>query len=117
MSEEEVLAFIPGTNDDKEIIEKFLSIALPVKVTPSVDVKPVKAETCGRPIITPSKHGRCELGNKDGDCEFTIIQKMKIEIPVRFKVKTDIDDPFVDCELQKHNNDGEIEWICEIKSA
>ena len=104
MSEEEVLAFIPGTNDDKEIIEKFLSVALPVKVTPSVDVKPVKAETCGRPIITGSKHGRCDLGNKDGDCEFTIIQKMKIEIPVRFKVKTDIEDPFVDCEVRKHDD-------------
>ena len=104
MSEEEVLAFIPGSSDDKENIEKFLSIALPVKVTPSVDVKPVKAETCGRPIITPSKHGRCDLGNKDGDCEFTIIQKMKLEIPVRFKVKTDIDDPFVDCEIKKYED-------------
>ncbi|MBQ9314031.1 MAG: hypothetical protein IJ220_03375 [Clostridia bacterium] len=104
MSEEETLAFIPGTNDDKEIIEKFLSVALPVKVTPSVDVKPVKAETCGRPIITSSRHGKCELGNKDGDCEFTIIQKMKIEIPVRFKVKTDMDDPFVDCEVKRYDD-------------
>ena len=101
MSEDEILAFIPGTENDTELIEKFLSVALPVTVTPFVDVKPVKAETCGRPIITPTKHGKCELGNKEGECGFTIIQKMKIEIPVRFKVKTNIEDPFVDCELRE----------------
>ena len=104
MSEEEIFAFIPGCESDIELIEKFLSIALPVKVTPSVEVKPIKAETCGRPIITSTRHGKCELGNKDGDCEFTIIQKMKMEIPVQFKVKTKIEHPFVDCELRNETS-------------
>ena len=105
MPNEEMLSFIPDDSCDNEIIEKFLSIALPVKVTPNVDVKPVKAETCGKPIITSNKHGKCELGNKDGECEFTIIQKMKIEIPVRFKLKTEVDDPFIDCEFRRNDND------------
>lgn len=102
MMEEDLLGFHPEDNN-KELIEKFLSIALPVKVTPSVDIKPVKTEPCGRPIITPTKHGKCELGEKDGDCEFTIIQKMKIEIPVKFNIRTDIDDPFVDCEFRRED--------------
>ena len=101
MSNEEILAFIPGTDNDIEIIEKFLSVALPVTVKPCVDVKPVRAETCGRPIIAPTKFGKCELGNQEGECGFTIIQKVKIEIPVSFRVKTTMDDPFVDCELRE----------------
>lgn len=100
MSEEDILTITPGFAGN-EVVEKFLSIALPVKVSPSVDVKPVKTEACGRPIITTSKHGKCDIGNKNGDCEFTIIQKMKVEIPVTFRIKTDIDDPCIDCEIRK----------------
>ena len=100
MFDEEILAFRPDSPEDTEIIEKFISVALPVKVTPSVDVKPVKAERCGRPIIIPGKQPRCEMGNRDGECEFTVIQKMKIEIPVRFKVRPEINDPYVDCEVR-----------------
>lgn len=99
---EEMKNFIPEFDKDcKETIDKFVSIALPVKVTPEVDVRPVTTECCGRPIITPGKRHKCELGKENGDCEFIIIQKMKVEIPVKFKVKTDIDDPFVDCEVRK----------------
>ena len=93
-------------NDEKcrDIIEKFLSVALPVKVSPSVDIKPISVETCGKPIITSGRHPRCEMGNKKGDCEFTIIQKMKLEIPVQFMIKTDIEDPYVDCEVKKDDD-------------
>ena len=87
----------------KELIEKFLTICLPVKIIPCVEVKPIKAECCGKPIITP-RHDYCCKGSENGCCEFTIIQKMKVEIPVEFKTKTDIADPFVDCEFRKDDD-------------
>lgn len=87
----------------KELIEKFLTICLPVKITPCVEVKPIKAECCGKPIIT-TKDDYCHKCTENGCCEFTIIQKMKVEIPVEFKTKTDIADPFVDCEFKKDDD-------------
>ena len=104
MTDDNVLGItpaIPESDNFKEIIEKFLSIALPVRVTPLVKVKPIKTECCGKPIITPTKHGNCSIVNDKDNCEFTIVQKMKLEIPVEFKVKTDVSDPFVDCEMKK----------------
>lgn len=93
-------------NDCKELIEKFLTIGLPVTITPCVKVKSIKAECCGNAIIVP-KHETC-CKTKDSDkCEFTIIQKMKVEIPVEFSAETLINDPFVDCEFRKDKKDDE----------
>lgn len=90
------------TDECKELIEKFLTICLPVTITPCVDVKRIKSECCGNPIITPNHHKNCCKGkDDDGSCEFTIVQKMKVEIPLEFKAETKIDDPFVDCEFKK----------------
>lgn len=95
-------------HDDIEIIEKFLTICIPVKITPNIDIKPVKAETCGKPIISTKKCERC-MNDFDGkNCEFSIIQKMKVEIPIKFSIDTDIDNAFVDCELgREHDKDKE----------
>ena len=91
-------------NDCKELIEKFLTIGLPVTITPCVKVKSIKAECCGNAIIMPRHETCCQT--KDNDkCEFTIIQKMKVEIPVEFSAETLINDPFVDCEFRKDKKD------------
>ena len=89
------------TDECKELIEKFLTICLPVTITPCVDIKRIKSECCGNPIITPNHHKNCCKSKEDGSCEFTIVQKMKVEIPIEFKAETKIDDPFVDCEFKK----------------
>ncbi|MBQ9280436.1 MAG: hypothetical protein IJ215_05295 [Clostridia bacterium] len=110
MPEEEISIYMPGHDDDtdcKEIVEKFVSLEIPVKVSPDVEVKHTKSECCGRAIIVPSRHHKYEMGKEDNDCEFTIVQKMKIEIPVKFKVKTDVKDPFIDCELKKDDDKKE----------
>ena len=104
MPEEEISIYMPGHEDDrdsKEIVEKFVSLEIPVRVSPDVEVKHAKSECCGKAIIVPSKPHKYEMEKEDKDCEFTIVQKMKIEIPIRFKVKTDLKAPFIDCELKK----------------
>ena len=93
-------------DDCKSIIEKFLTICLPVKTTPNVKVGKIKTECCGNPIISAKKHEKCCGEKNDGCCKFTIIQKMKIEIPIDFDAKTEIDDLFVDCEF-KHEKEEE----------
>ena len=89
-------------DDCKSIIEKFLTIGLPVTTTPCVKLGKIKSECCGNPIISSKKFNTCCEEMKDGTCEFTIIQKMKVEIPLEFSTDTKIDDLFVDCEF-KHD--------------
>lgn len=95
----------PHFDDDfKEIIEKFLTVCMNVSITPHIEVKPVKTERCGKPIITPG-HGCDHKDNECKSCDFTIIQKMKVEIPIVFDAKTVIKDPFVDCEFYKDDDE------------
>ena len=87
-------------DDFNSIIEKFLTICLPVTTTPCVKVGKIKTECCGNPIVSARKHEKCCDEKNDGCCNFTIIQKMKIEIPVDFNANTKIEDLFVDCEFK-----------------
>lgn len=84
----------------QSIIEKFLTICLPVTTTPCVKIGKIKTECCGNPIISSRKHENCCEEMKDGCCKFTIIQKMKLEIPIDFNADTKVDDLFVDCEFR-----------------
>lgn len=90
----------------KEIIEKFLTICIPVTVTPKVKTGRIKTECCGNPIISLKKHENCCKGMSDDECcKFTIIQKMKVEIPIDFDAMTKIDELFVDCEFKPDKDD------------
>lgn len=82
------------------IIEKFLTICLPVTTTPNVCVGKIKTECCGNPIISLKRPDNCHKDMNDCHCKFTIVQKMKVEIPIDFSADTHIDDLFVDCELK-----------------
>lgn len=92
---------IPG-DDCKSIIEKFLTLCLPVTTTPCVKFGKIKTECCGNPIVSAKKHEKCCDEMNNGSCYFTIIQKMKVEIPVDFSANTTFDNLFVDCEF-KHD--------------
>ena len=106
MYEDERKPGYPMCDDDcKAIIEKFLTICLPVTTTPCVKVGKIKTECCGNPIVSGRKHDICCDEMKDGSCKFTIIQKMKIEIPIDFDAHTKIDDFFVDCEFRPERCD------------
>lgn len=90
-------------NNCKSIVEKFLTVCLPVQVKPKVNIGKIKTESCGKPIVSTSKHEKCCQGMENGCCNFTIIQKMKIEIPIGFEAETNIDNLFVDCELKPNS--------------
>ncbi len=95
------------TNFDKNcrsIIEKFLTICVPVTTTPKVCVGRIKTECCGNPIISLRKHDTCHKEKDKCECKFTIVQKMKVEIPVDFSADTKVEDLFVDCELKPDYN-------------
>ena len=86
----------PDFCDFKTIIEKFLTICLPVTTTPCAKVGNIKTECCGTPIVVPRKHDICcDEMQKNGCCKYTIIQKMKVEIPIDFTADTKVDDLFV----------------------
>ncbi len=90
------------------IIEKFLTICLPVTTTPAVCVGKIKTECCGNPIISLKRPDNCCKDLNNGCCKFTIVQKMKVEIPIDFTANTQIDNLFVDCEIkQDHHFDGD----------
>lgn len=105
MFENENTNHLDFCDDYKSVIEKFLTICLPVTTTPCVNIGKIKTECCGNPIISAKKHEKCCEGKNDGCCNFTIIQKMKIEIPIDFNANTKIDDLFVDCEFKTPNDD------------
>ena len=103
----------PDFCDFKTIIEKFLTICLPVTTTPCAKVGNIKTECCGTPIVVPRKHDICcDEMQKNGCCKYTIIQKMKVEIPIDFTADTKVDDLFVDCEF-KHDKDHCDKDHCE----
>lgn len=113
MFDNEKPGFPDFCDDGKSIIEKFLTICLPVTTTPCVNVGKVKTKCCGNPIISPRKHENCCDEMKDGCCKFTIIQKMKVEIPIDFNAETKIDDLFVDCELKSDKYDYDKHNKCD----
>ena len=83
-----------------EVIKKFITLCVPVHVTPKVRVGKVKTERCGDPIITAHTNGICTERKCEDGCHFNIVQKMKVEIPVDFDTFVKVEDSFVDCELR-----------------
>ena len=114
MYDDEKLGYPKYDDDCKALIEKFLTICLPVTTTPCVKVGKIKTECCGNPIVTPKKYEKCCDEMRDGTCKFTIIQKMKVEIPLDFDADTTIDDLMIDCELnhEKYDYDKYLKCDC-----
>lgn len=79
------------------------TVCVPVTITPFAKVGTICTECCGKPMIT-SKHHRCK-GIENGNCQFTISQKIKVEIPVEFGANTTVGGTFVECE---HMNEDEF---------
>ncbi|HBT64243.1 MAG TPA: hypothetical protein DEB10_06240 [Ruminococcaceae bacterium] len=82
------------------------TVCLPVKVVPFSSAGPAKVKCCGEPEIKPC----CDFcrGKKDGTCEFTISQKIRVDIPVDFGATVQVGDTYVDCDCRKgdkHDDD------------
>ena len=81
-----------------EVIKKFITLCVPVHVSPKVKIGKVITERWGDPFITTKEHPICHEKKCVEGCHFSIVQKMKIEIPVEFDASTIVDESFVDCE-------------------
>jgi len=81
------------------------TVCVPVTITPFAKVGTICTECCGKPIIS-NKHGHCK-GIENGNCKFTISQKIKVEIPVEFGANTTVGGTFVECEYVKEEDDVE----------
>ena len=79
------------------------TVCLPVKVNPFSVAGPPKIECCGEPRVMPACD-HCH-GKINGACEFTISQKIRVEIPVQFGATVDLGNTYVDCERAKGEKD------------
>lgn len=86
------------------------TVCVPVTVSPFAKAGPVKVQLCGPAKI---KYGcaRCR-GKVNDSCEFTISQKVKVDVPVDVGAKVCIGETFVDCEC----NDGKPRFDYDLKS-
>ncbi len=55
---------------------------VPVTICPFADAGPIDAECCGSPVIRSGDESCCGVPN--GRYEFTVSQKMRINIPIAF---------------------------------
>lgn len=55
---------------------------VPVSISPFADACTVDVECCGSPVIHSGDESCC--GTLNGSCEFTVSQKMRINIPIAF---------------------------------
>jgi len=87
-------------------------VCLPVKISPYAKACPPKIHCCGNAIITPNI--KCCRGKVNGVCEFTISQKINVELPVVFGAHVDVGDTYVDCLYVKdHEYEVELVEDCE----
>ncbi len=75
------------------------TVCVPVTITPFAKVGAICTECCGKPEVS-NKHGHCK-GVENGNCKFTISQKIRVEIPVEFGANTTVGGTFVECENMK----------------
>lgn len=70
------------------------TVCLPVSVSPFAVTGPVVIECCGEPEVMPSCH--CK-GKINGTCDFTISQKILVEVPVEFGANVNVGETYVEC--------------------
>lgn len=71
------------------------SVCVPVTVSPFAKAGATSTKCCGKPVITTGRN-TCG-GVKNGQCVFTVSQKICVEIPVEFGATATVGDAYVDC--------------------
>lgn len=78
---------------------------VPVKIKPFANPGKVSMECCGCPTI---KMGDDDCsGTLNGCCEFTVSQKMKIDIPITFGADISVGETYVKCGKTEGSADGD----------
>lgn len=71
------------------------TVCLPVCIKPYVTTGPTVVQCCGDTCISHC-YEQCK-GKINGCCDFTIIQKIRIDVPVEFGATVKVGDTYVDC--------------------
>lgn len=74
---------------------QYSNVAVPVEITPTAIVGEIKTECCGEPTVL-CKENKCK-----NSCEIVIKQKIRVEIPIIYKVKTCVGESKTDCKCDK----------------
>lgn len=72
-----------------------VEICVPVTVKPFAKTGTTVTKCYGEPIVTPGIV-TCE-GTKNGECFFTISQKICVQVPVEFGAESSTGDTFINC--------------------
>ena len=87
---------------------KVVEISVPVTIKPLAKVGKIELQCCGKPTI---KSGENPKGELDGTCNFTITQKICVEIPIDFSAETTTGETFV--ASSKESFDKSCNKLCE----
>lgn len=72
-----------------------VDVCVPVTVKPFGSAGNIKTHCEGKPVVV--EHcGHCP-GTPGGTCQFTISQKLRVEVPVIFGARAEVGEAFVDC--------------------
>lgn len=72
-----------------------VTVCVPVTIKPYGQVGNAKVQCLGQPIVRSG----CDLcpGNQDGVCQFTISQKLRVQVPVFFGAQAEAGKASADC--------------------
>ena len=91
------------------------TVCLPVTVCPYAVTGPVSVHCCGEAEV--AANCRCK-GKVNGTCDFTISQKLRVDVPVEFGATVNIGETYVDCgcpEVDGYGEDYESEFDCKCE--
>lgn len=71
------------------------SVCVPVTVSPFAKTGVTSTKCCGTPVVIPGKN-TCD-GIKNGQCVFTVVQDICVEVPVEFGAVASVGDTYVNC--------------------
>jgi len=80
------------------ITNQCIEVATPIRLEAITNIKKLKVE-CGEPKICSSPMGNYCTGKNN--CEFVVKQKLFVEIPIMYHVKTDVGENRVECNFSK----------------
>ena len=104
----EINAMNAASKNCPTVTSKIVELCVPISVSASAKVGKIVTKCCGKPTIKPGKV--CE-GERNGECNFTIKQKICIEVPVEFASEAKAGDTFVKCG--KSSNDSNCDKLCK----
>ena len=75
----------------KKLVKHYIDINIPVDVTPKTEVGRIETECCGEPTVI------CADGGKPDSCNFILVQKVCVRIPVKYTFASKVGPGIVDC--------------------